>query len=66
MGLLDDAKKLADKAQDLAADHKDQVKPAIDKVEDAAGGLAGGKYKDQVATAADKAEGYVDGLDKKD
>ena len=64
MGLLDDAKKLAEKAQDLAADHKDQVKQAIDKVEDAASGVAGGKYKDQVASAADQAESFVDGLKK--
>lgn len=64
MGLLDDAKKLAEKAQDLAADHKDQVKQAIDKVEEAAGGVAGGKYSDQVASAADKAERFVDGLQK--
>jgi len=31
MGFLDDAKKLAEQAEDLAADHKDQVKDAIDK-----------------------------------
>ena len=64
MGFLDDAKKLAEQAQDLAADHKDEVKQALDKVEEAAGGLAGGRYKDQVASAADKAEGFVDGLKK--
>ena len=64
MGFLDDAKKLAGKAQDLAAEHKDEIKQAIDKAEGAAGKVAGGKYADQVAQAADKAEGFVDGLEK--
>ena len=62
MGFLDDAKKLVDQAEDLAAEHKDQVKAAIDKAEEAAGGLGGGKYKDQIAGAGDKAEDFVDGL----
>ena len=65
MGFLDDAKKLAEQAQDLAAEHSDQVKQALDKVEDVADKQTGGKYTDQINSAGDKAAGYVDGLDDK-
>ena len=64
MGFLDDAKKLAEQAQDLAAEHSDQVKQGLDKIEDLADKATGGKYTDQIDSAGDKAAGYVDGLDK--
>jgi hypothetical protein len=63
MGFMDDAKDVADKAQDMAADHKDSIKGAIDKGADFA--------KDQVGSAsehidkgADMAKGAVDKLKK--
>ena len=62
MGFLDDAKKLAEQAQDLAAEHKDEVKQGLDKVEELADKATGGKYSDQIASAGDKAEGFVEGL----
>ena len=34
MGFLDDAKNLADKAEDAAADHKDTIKDGVDKAGD--------------------------------
>ena len=64
MGFLDDAKKLAGKAEELAAEHSDQVKQGLDKVEDLADKATGGKYTDQIESAGDKAAGFVDGLDK--
>ena len=65
MGFLDDAKKLAEKAQDLAGEHRDQVKQGLDKVEDLADKATGGKYTDQIDAAGAKAAGFVDGLDDK-
>jgi hypothetical protein len=65
MGFLDDAKKLAEKAEDLAAEHSDEVKQGLDKVEDLADKATGGKFSDQIDSAGDKAAEFVDGLDKK-
>lgn len=65
MGFLDDAKKLAEKTGELAAEHSDQVKQGLDKVEDLADKATGGKYTDQMDSAGDKAAGFVDGLDDK-
>lgn len=65
MGFLDDAKNLADKAQDLAGDHADKVKDGIDKAEDLADKQTGGKYTSGIDGAGAKAADYVDGLDDK-
>ncbi len=65
MGFLDDAKKLAEKAQDLAGEHSDQVKDGLDKVEGLADKATGGKYTEQIESAGDKAADYVEGLDNK-
>jgi uncharacterized protein YjbJ (UPF0337 family) len=64
MGFLDKAKNLAGKAQDLAAEHSDQVKAGLDKAEDLADKATKGKYSEQIEKAGDKAAGFVDGLDK--
>ena len=48
MGFLDDAKDLADKGMDAAADHKDTIKDGIDKGADVARDKTGGKYDVQV------------------
>ena len=48
MGLMDEAKELAEKAKDLAAGHEDQAKAALDKAGDLIDEKTGDKYKDQV------------------
>lgn len=60
MSFLDKAKDLADKAQDLAADHADAVKGGIDKAEDLADKATGGRFTDKIASAGDKAAEQVD------
>lgn len=65
MGFLDSAKDLAGKAQDLAAEHSDQVQAGIDKAEDLADKATGGKYTSQIDGAGAKAGDYVEGLDDK-
>ena len=64
MGFLDDAKKLAEQAQDLAAEHSDEVKQGLDKVEDLADQATGGRFSDQIDSVGDSAAGFVDGLDR--
>jgi antitoxin protein of toxin-antitoxin system len=56
MGLLDDAKGLADKATELAKEHKDQVDQAVEKAGDLIDEKTGDKYKDQV----DKGQQFVE------
>ena len=63
MGFLDDAKDLADKGMDAAADHKDTIKDGIDKGADVARDKTGGKYDDHIDSGADQAKDFVDGLD---
>jgi hypothetical protein len=48
MGLLDDAKGLADKAKGLVKGHEDQVEQAVEKAGDLIDDKTGDKYKDQV------------------
>lgn len=55
MGLMDEAKELAEKAKDLAAGHEDQAKAALDKAGDLIDEKTGDKYKDQV----DKGQEFV-------
>lgn len=59
MSFLDDAKNLAEKAEELAKQHPDQVKAALDKAEQFADEQTGGKYSDQIKAAGDKAEGFL-------
>lgn len=51
-----------DKAKDLAGEHEDEVKEAIDKAADFVDDKTGGKYSDQVETGAEKAKELVEGL----
>ncbi len=60
MSFLDDAKNLAEKAEELAKEHPDQVKSALGKAEELADKQTGGKFTDQIKSAGDKAEGYLD------
>ena len=59
MGILDNAKGLIGKAQELATEHSDQVKAGIEK----AGGLANkatkGRYADQIGSLGAKAADLV-------
>ena len=66
MGMFDNAKDLLGKAEDLAAEHADQVKEGIDKAEDFADKQTGGKYTEQIDGAGSQAEKYVQGLHPKD
>lgn len=64
MRFLDNAKDLVGKAQDLAAEHSEQIKDGIDKVEHLADKATGGKFTSAIDGAGAKAADYVDGLDK--
>jgi uncharacterized protein YjbJ (UPF0337 family) len=60
------ADKLAGKAQNAAADRKDQMSGAIDKAAKTADARTKGKYHEKIAKTADKAHGYVDRLEHRD
>ncbi len=62
MGFADKLKDLTKKAQDTAAEHKDQIHQAVEKAEVMADQRTGGKYHDKIAQAGTKAETYVDNL----
>lgn len=59
MGIMDDIAKVAHKAQDLAAQHPDQVKQALDRAEEMLDKNTGGKHTGQIHSAGDKAEAYL-------
>ncbi len=52
-----------DRAKDLASEHEDEVKDAIDKAAEMADEKTEGKYSDQIATGAEKGKEFVEGLD---
>jgi ElaB/YqjD/DUF883 family membrane-anchored ribosome-binding protein len=62
MGLADRLKEAAKKAEDTAAEHKDQIRDAVHKAHDAADQRTGGKYSEQLQKAAAKADSVVDRL----
>jgi ElaB/YqjD/DUF883 family membrane-anchored ribosome-binding protein len=62
MGIVDKLKGLTNKAEDAAAEHKDQIHDAVEKAEVTADERTGGKYHDQIQKAAAKADTFVDGL----
>lgn len=66
MGIADKLKGLTSKAEDAAAEHKDQIHEAVEKAEVAADQRTGGKYHDQIQKAADKADTFIDGLKQPD
>lgn len=59
MGFFDKFKK---KASDLAEEHGDTAKEAIDKGADFADDKTGGKYSEHIETGAEKAKDFVDDL----
>jgi hypothetical protein len=64
MGFMDDVKKTASKAagkvNDLADEHGDKGKDAIDKAADTVDEKTKGKYTDKVTKGADAAKGVID------
>jgi ElaB/YqjD/DUF883 family membrane-anchored ribosome-binding protein len=62
MGIVDKLKGLTNKAEDAAAEHKDQIHDAVEKAEVTADQRTGGKYHDQIQKAAAKADTFIDGL----
>ncbi len=64
MALFDQLKGLLGTAKKAAADHPDQVKSALAKVEDAVDKQTGGTHHAQIVKAGDKAEEYLDKPDR--
>ena len=64
MGLMDEAKELAEKAKDLAEGHEDQAKAALEKAGDLIDEKTGDKYQDQVDKGQELIEDKL-GLDDK-
>jgi len=60
MALFDQLKGLLGTAKKAAAEHPDQVKSALAKVEDAVDKQTGGTHHTQIVKAGDKAEQYLD------
>jgi ElaB/YqjD/DUF883 family membrane-anchored ribosome-binding protein len=60
MGLFDEMKDMADAAQKAAAEHPDEVKSALSKLEEVVDDKTGGQHHDQIAQAKAKAEAYID------
>jgi hypothetical protein len=63
MGISDRLKALTKRAENTAAEHKDQIKEAVEKAEVTADQRTGGKYHDKIAGAAAKATDYVEKLE---
>jgi F0F1-type ATP synthase membrane subunit b/b' len=64
MGLADKLKDMTKKAEEAAATHKDEVRRAIVKAEEAADKQTGGQYHDQIAKARQKADAFVENLEE--
>jgi ElaB/YqjD/DUF883 family membrane-anchored ribosome-binding protein len=62
MGLSDRLKDLTKKAEDTAADHKDQIHEAVQRAEAMADQRTAGQYHDKIVKAADMADAYLDKL----
>jgi antitoxin protein of toxin-antitoxin system len=63
MGISDRINELTRRAESTAAEHKDQIRDAVEKAEVTADQRTGGKYHDQIADAAAKAKAYVEKLE---
>jgi ElaB/YqjD/DUF883 family membrane-anchored ribosome-binding protein len=63
MGISDTLRQLTKKAENTAAEHRDQIKEAVEKAEATADQRSGGKYHEQIKGAAAKAKSYVDKLE---
>ena len=63
MGISDRINELTKRAETTAAEHKDQIRDAVEKAQLTADQRTGGKYHDQIADAAAKAKAYVEKLE---
>jgi hypothetical protein len=54
MGLFDNVGKLARKARDMAGQHPDKVRKALDQAENQVNKRTGGKHAGQIDAAGDK------------
>ncbi len=63
MAFGDKLKDLAQKAQDAAATHKDQVHQAVLKAEELADQQTAGQHHEQIQKAGRKADAFVDKLE---
>jgi ElaB/YqjD/DUF883 family membrane-anchored ribosome-binding protein len=63
MDISDKLKDLGEKAKETAAEHKDQIRTAVEKAEAAADQQTGGRYHEQIAQAGEKVQAYVEKLD---
>lgn len=59
MGLLDNVGKLARKARDMAGQHPDQVRKALDQAEAQIDRRTGGKHAGQIDAAGDKVADFL-------
>jgi DNA-binding protein H-NS len=66
VGITDRLKDLRRKAEDTAAEHKDEIKTAVAKAEATADQRTEGKYHDQIAKAGAKVDEYVEKLKPED
>jgi hypothetical protein len=62
VGIADRLKNLTKRAEDSAAEHKDQIHEAVQKAEAAADERTGGRYHDQIQKAGTKADAFIDNL----
>lgn len=62
MTLADRLKEMLGKAEQTAAEHKDQIHQAVEKAEQTADLKTGGKYHEQIAKAGAKVETYVENV----
>jgi hypothetical protein len=62
MGFSDRLKQMRRKAENTAAEHKEQIEQAVEKAEVAADQRTEGHYHEQIAKAGAKAEAYVQNL----
>jgi DNA-binding protein H-NS len=60
--ISDKLKDMREKAEETAAEHKEQIQEAVAKAGAAADEHTGGKYREQIAKAGAKVDAYVEGL----
>jgi len=60
MSLFDNMKDMAEAARKAAAEHPDQVKSALSRLEEVVDDKTGGQHHDQIAQAKAKADAYID------
>ena len=63
MDISDRLKDLSEKAKDTAAEHKDQIRAAVEKAQRSADERTGGQYHDQIAKAGESVKSYLDKLE---